>query len=179
MTDVQELDDRRTGILVSIVIINHNYGKFLRICIESILRQTHRPLDIVVVDDGSTDDSAEILASYGDRITTILQDNLGHVRAFNTGFTACRGDVVLFVDADDMLYPRCVASVLSTWRTGLSKVQFRLDTIDASGNDLNMPSPPTHRHWTRARSGADRSPAATTHGRSRPETHMRATICSR
>ncbi|WP_428374976.1 glycosyltransferase family 2 protein [Lichenicoccus sp.] len=135
------MGDRQAGVLVTVVIINHNYGQFLRTCIESILAQSHLPVEIIAVDDGSTDGSADILTSYGDRIITVQQDNLGHVKAFNAGFAASRGDLVLFVDADDVLYPECLASVLSAWRPGLSKVQFRLDTIDAAGLDLNMPFP--------------------------------------
>nr|WP_321983148.1 glycosyltransferase family A protein [uncultured Lichenicoccus sp.] len=140
-SEVQERADRTAGLLVTVVIINHNYGQFLPACIESILAQTHDRVEIIVVDDGSTDGSAAILASYGDRISTIRQENLGHVRAFNTGFAASCGDVLLFVDADDLLYQDCVETVLLAWRPGLSKVQFRLDTIDASGTDLNMPFP--------------------------------------
>ena len=141
VAEFQEVDDRQSGVLVSVIIINHNYGRFLHTCIDSVLAQSHYPVEIIAVDDGSTDGSAEILKAYGDRVTTLRQENLGHVKAFNAGFAASSGDVVLFVDADDVLYPDCLAAVLSAWRDGLSKVQFRLDTIDASGIDLNMPFP--------------------------------------
>ncbi|TLU72543.1 glycosyltransferase [Lichenicoccus roseus] len=139
--ETYEMTRQTTATAVSVVIINHNYGAFLRASIESVLEQSHVASELIVVDDGSSDSSEDVLASYGDRITTVRQENLGHVKAFNAGFAASRGDVVLFVDADDMLYPDCLASVLSAWRDGLSKLQFRLDTIDADGRDLNMPFP--------------------------------------
>ena len=139
--EAQLVVGRLAETLVSVIIINHNYGGFLRACIESILSQTHEPVEIIVVDDGSTDGSADILASFGDAITLVQQENLGHVRAFNAGFAASRGDIVLFVDADDLLYKGCLATVMSAWHPGVAKVQFRLDTIDASGADLNMPFP--------------------------------------
>ena len=101
--------DGTAGALVSVVIINHNYGQFLGTCLDSVLAQTHAALEVVVVDDGSTDGSADVLKSYGERITIVQQANLGHVRAFNAGYAASRGDVVLFVDADDILYPDCIA----------------------------------------------------------------------
>jgi glycosyltransferase involved in cell wall biosynthesis len=127
--------------LVSVVIIDHNYERYLRTCIDSVLAQTHEAIEIVVVDDGSTDGSSEVLAGYGDRIRVVHQANVGHVLAYNVGFEASQGEIVLFLDADDLLYPDCVAAIVAIWRPDLAKVQFRLDTIDADGKDLNMPFP--------------------------------------
>jgi glycosyltransferase involved in cell wall biosynthesis len=64
--------------LISIIIPNYNYGQYLQDAIESALTQTHQPVEVIVVDDGSTDNSAEIIRSYGGRITAIFQHNKDH-----------------------------------------------------------------------------------------------------
>ena len=119
--------------LVSIVIDNHNYARFLGAAIESALGQSHRPLEVVVVDDGSTDGSRAIIAAYGERVRAVLQDNQGQSGAFNSGFAACSGDIVLFLDSDDVLHPGAAAAIVASWRPDVAKLQFCLATIDADG----------------------------------------------
>ncbi len=91
--------------LVSILINNHNYGRYLRACIASALGQSYRSVEVVVVDDGSTDDSVAIIRSYGTGIVAICQENGGQASAFNAGFAASRGDVVCLLDSDDVFLP--------------------------------------------------------------------------
>ena len=88
--------------LVSILINNYNYGRFLREAIDSALNQTYPHVEVVVVDDGSTDESRDIIASYGDRIKSILKENGGQASAFNAGFINSRGGIVCFLDSDDI-----------------------------------------------------------------------------
>jgi glycosyltransferase involved in cell wall biosynthesis len=128
-------------MLASVVIVNYNYGMYLRDAINSALKQSYGFVDVVVVDDGSTDDSVTIARGYGSKITLIEQNNLGHVKAVNAGFAACKGDVVIFLDADDILYPDCLARVVANWSGGLAKVQYRLNTIDKAGVDQKMSFP--------------------------------------
>jgi hypothetical protein len=90
---------------VSVAMINYNYGRFLAEAIESVLHQEHPPLDVVVVDDGSTDSSREVLQQYEGRITAILTPNRGKGAATNTAVDACRGDVVALIDSDDLMLP--------------------------------------------------------------------------
>lgn len=142
-TTENSADLRQT--LVSVVITNHNYGRFLLAAVGSAIAQSWPALEIIVVDDGSTDNSRAIIHSYGDRLRTIFQANGGQTAAFNAGFAASRGAVVIFLDADDRLHPECVAMVMRAWKPGLAKVQYRLNTIDAEGRDLHMPFP----HYTR------------------------------
>jgi glycosyltransferase involved in cell wall biosynthesis len=130
-----------TAPLVSIVVINFNYGRFLERAVTSALSQNYRPLEVVVVDDGSTDDSLEILKKFEGRITLVAKSQGGHVSAFNAGFTAAGGEVLFFLDADDLLHPDCVTKVMAVWRPSLSKVQFRLDTIDANEVNQQLPFP--------------------------------------
>jgi glycosyltransferase involved in cell wall biosynthesis len=86
----------------SVIVTNHNYGRWLGEAIDSALAQDCE-VEVIVVDDGSTDHSREVIASYGDRIRPVLQDNGGQAAALNAGFAASRGDPILFLDADDVL----------------------------------------------------------------------------
>lgn len=126
---------------VSIVVINHNYGRFLREAIDSALAQSRPGIEVIVVDDGSTDDSRNIIDAFGERIKIVLQPNGGHTSAVNAGFAESTGDIVIFLDADDRLHRDCVATVLAAWRDDAAKVQYRLATIDRDGRDLALPFP--------------------------------------
>jgi hypothetical protein len=128
----------------SVIIDNYNYARFLRIAIDSVLAQSRQPIDIIVVDDGSTDDSADIIRSYGDRITPIFKSNGGQASAFNAGFARARGDVVFFLDSDDSMYPDTVKIVLGAWRCGVVLVHYLMDVVDADGRMLGVHPPPPH-----------------------------------
>jgi glycosyltransferase involved in cell wall biosynthesis len=97
---------------VSILINNYNYGQFLAAAIESALQQSYPHTEVVVVDDGSTDHSREIIASYGDVIVPVLKANGGQASAFNAGFAASQGDIICFLDADDLYLPEKVAAIV-------------------------------------------------------------------
>jgi glycosyltransferase involved in cell wall biosynthesis len=98
--------------LVSVIVNNFNYARFLREAIDSALAQTGPRVEVIVVDDGSTDGSRELLAGYGDRVTAVLKPNGGQASAFNAGFAQSHGEVVLFLDADDVLQPTAAGSAL-------------------------------------------------------------------
>ena len=126
----------------SIVVINHNYGRFLNQAVDSALVQRSGRVQVVVVDDGSTDDSRDRIAALPDTVVRVLLDTSGgHVRALNAGYAAADGDVVMFLDADDWLAPDCLDRVLAVWEPGVSKVQYRLSTVDGQGVDQGMPFP--------------------------------------
>lgn len=99
--------------LVSAVINNYNYGRFLRDAIDSALAQTYANIEVIVVDDGSTDDSREIIASYGDRIIPVLKENGGQASAFNAGFAASRGEWICLLDSDDTWHPEKVEAIVA------------------------------------------------------------------
>jgi glycosyltransferase involved in cell wall biosynthesis len=101
--------------LVSILINNYNYGHFLAKAIDSALAQTYDHVEVIVVDDGSTDHSHAILASYGDRIQTILKPNGGQASSFNAGFAASRGEIICLLDADDWFLPHKAARVAAAF----------------------------------------------------------------
>src|SRR5258708_23497185 len=99
--------------LVSILINNYNYGRFLTNAIDSALAQTYQRIEVVIVDDGSTDNSREIISSYGDRIIPVLKENGGQASAFNAGVEASRGEILSFLDADDSFFPEKISHVVA------------------------------------------------------------------
>lgn len=92
--------------LVSVVIPSYNYGQYVCEAVESALAQTYPAVEVIVVDDGSTDDTRERLTSYGDRIRYIFQTNQGLSAARNTGIREARGRFVALLDSDDQFHPR-------------------------------------------------------------------------
>lgn len=116
----------------SIVIDNYNYSRYISQAIESALSQTHKSR-VIVVDDGSTDNSREIIKSYGDQIETVFKTNGGHASAFNAGFARATGDIVLFLDSDDIIEPIAVETLLGSWKPDTAVAHYPMTIIDASG----------------------------------------------
>lgn len=94
------------GTTISVVIPCYNAEEYLRETLGSVVSQTHAPVEVLVVNDGSTDDSAEIAGSYGPPVRVIHQDNRGESVARNRGIDEARGEWVAFIDADDIWKPR-------------------------------------------------------------------------
>jgi glycosyltransferase involved in cell wall biosynthesis len=117
-------------VRLSIIINNYNYGRFIREAIESSIAVHWRNKQIIVVDDGSTDDSRVVIEGFGDRVIPIFTANGGQARAANAGFERCSGDVVIFLDADDVLLPTVAQQVMAAWRPGIAKVQYSLIYVD-------------------------------------------------
>src|SRR5260370_20141390 len=101
--------------LASVIVNNYNYERFLREAIDSALNQTYRNTEVIVVDDGSTDGSLEIIASYGQRIIPLVKANGCQNSALNAGFSLSRGDVILFLDSDDVLVPSAVVAAVDAF----------------------------------------------------------------
>lgn len=100
---------------VSVVISNYNYAQYLPQTLDSVLAQSHPATQIIIVDDGSTDNSAQILKAYAQKhsiIRLVFQENGGQGRAMNAGISQSTGDVVLFMDSDDIWYPDKIKTVL-------------------------------------------------------------------
>ncbi len=102
-------------MLVSVLISNYNYGHFLGEAIDSVLTQTYRDFEIVVVDDGSFDNSYAVLDSYGSAIKFIRQSNAGQAAAINNGFEASRGEIICLLDGDDSFLPQKIEKVVSVF----------------------------------------------------------------
>ena len=91
--------------LVSVIIPNYNHARYLGDAIRSVLDQTYKNFEVIVVDDGSTDSSREVAEQFGDAIHYIYQDNAGLSAARNTGIRASKGSLIGVLDADDMYEP--------------------------------------------------------------------------
>jgi glycosyltransferase involved in cell wall biosynthesis len=131
----------RSDLKASIVIINHNYAQFLRDAIESSLAQTYANTEVIVIDDGSTDDSAEVIKSYGERIIGVLKKRGGQSSCYARGLEVSNGDLVLYLDADDFLYPHCLSEVINAWPKGCAKAHFYLEVVDENGSKLDAVVP--------------------------------------
>jgi Glycosyl transferase family 2 len=136
-------EDRR---IVDIVVNNFNYGRFLAAAIESALAQRGVEVHVIVVDDGSTDGSRDLIAAYGDRVTAVFKANGGQASAANAGFLRRRGDVVIFLDADDVLLPDAAARVTEAFAAhpDAVKVHYPMAIIDADGTPTGQFRPPPH-----------------------------------
>jgi len=108
-------------VKVSILIDNYNYAKFLPECIGSILNQTYQNFEIIIVDDGSKDNSREIIEEYAKkdkRIKPIFKENGGQASAFNEGFKHCSGEIICFLDSDDKFKPNKLEKVVEVFKKG-------------------------------------------------------------
>jgi glycosyltransferase involved in cell wall biosynthesis len=130
-----------TKPFVSIIINNYNYDRFLAEAIDSALNQTYPHTEVIVVDDGSTDNSRHIIAGYGDRIIPILQPNGKQASAFNSGFAKSKGEIIIFLDSDDYLLPQAVTKIVKVWKPNLAKVHYRLNVVDGRGESLGYSCP--------------------------------------
>lgn len=91
--------------LISGIVPVFNGERYLRETLDSMLAQTYQPLEIIVVDDGSTDGTGEVIAGYGDNVLYLRQDNAGPAVARNLGINAAQGEFISFLDADDLWHP--------------------------------------------------------------------------
>jgi len=111
---------------VSVIITNFNYARFLRGAIDCVLGQTMPGVECIVVDDGSTDGSRDILAGYA-TIQIIFQQNQGQAAALRAGARIAKGDIIISLDADDFLYPDACARIAALWARDVSCLNYRLD----------------------------------------------------
>jgi glycosyltransferase involved in cell wall biosynthesis len=101
-------------------------------------------VEVVCVDDGSTDHSRRLISSYGDRIIPVFKENGGQASAFNSGFAISKGEIVIFLDSDDFLNPEIAQRVVDAFQghPGISKVQYPLTMTDESGAPMGEVIPP-------------------------------------
>ncbi len=127
---------------ISIIVVNYNNERFLGAAIDSALGQNHSHLEVIVVDDCSTDKSRAVIARYGDRIRSVLRDtNGGQTEALNTAWPLARYPLLMFLDSDDLLFAHAAATVAARWRAATVKLQFPLVTIDQTGREVGHVSP--------------------------------------
>lgn len=118
---------------VSIIVPVYNCAKYLKSCVTSILSQTYQNLEIIFIDDGSTDDSLGLLQSYAksdSRIKVVSQKNQGLSATRNTGLHKSTGDYVTFVDGDDQIEPTMISNMVN------ALLQEKADIIACSFKEL-------------------------------------------
>lgn len=128
------------------VIDTYNYGHFLGQAIDSVLEQTlpEDQREVIVVDDGSTDNTQALVSSYGEQIHYIRKSNGGQASAFNVGVSEARGRIVCFLDADDIYYPDKLSRVVHFLAKDMSVgvVYNRYDIIDEKNRIVARAVPP-------------------------------------
>lgn len=136
--------------LVSVIIPSYNSARFIRTTVESVLRQSPPEFELLVVDDGSTDDSAAIVESYKE-VRLIRQPNKGVAAARNAGLALARGEYLVFLDADDVLLPGALEAGLNAFadHPDCAFVYGHCQFIDAEGRLQPTPFRPrlTHDHY--------------------------------
>ena len=124
--------------LVSVLIASYNHEKFIGVAIDSCLNQTYSPIEVIVVDDGSTDKSREIIANYGKKIIPVFKENEGAISTRNVGFSVCKGEYICLLDSDDYFFPEKIAELVKVVTSGLEIGWYfhRVKAIDTEKGEL-------------------------------------------
>lgn len=128
------------GLLVSVIIPAYNRAHSVRRSIDSVLDQTYRPLEVIVVDDGSTDGTAEVLEFYGDLIKLIRRSNGGPSSARNTGVAHAGGEIIAFLDSDDTWQPEKLERQVRLMESGGSQVPCCVCNAETVADGPLLPS---------------------------------------
>ncbi|HEY9771532.1 MAG TPA: glycosyltransferase [Coleofasciculaceae cyanobacterium] len=130
--------------LVSILINNYNYDRYLASAIDSAINQTYPHVEIIVVDDGSTDNSRQIIGSYQNSITAIFKANGGQASAINVGFAASKGEIICLLDADDLWLPSKVKQIVTAFNnySQAAVVYHKVQNINSTDKPIGKPWPP-------------------------------------
>ena len=126
---------------LSVIIANHNHADFVGAAISSALGIHWPEKEVIVVDDASTDGSRQVIEGFSGRVAAHFRPKSHQLGAHMFGFEQSTGDVIIFLDADDLLEPEVMREVAKVWRRGVSKVQFRMNLIDASDAHLGSAIP--------------------------------------
>ncbi len=133
--------------LVSVLVANYNYAKYIGQAIESVLQQTYQNFEVIVCDDGSTDNSREVVqgrASRDPRVKLIAKENGGIASALNATYAASRGEVICLLDADDVFLPEKLEKVVQAFRGApqAGECIHRIVKMHGDGRTFSYPRPP-------------------------------------
>jgi glycosyltransferase involved in cell wall biosynthesis len=126
---------------VSVIIPSYNHAGFIEASIDSVLSQTHRDLELIVVDDGSTDPSREILGRYTDsRLRVFLQENQGAHAAINRGLREAKGEYISILNSDDIYHPQRLEKILPVFykESHIGLVASYIEIIDRQGRSMGI-----------------------------------------
>ena len=129
--------------LVSVLVANFNYGKYIGEAIESVEKQDYRNYELIICDDGSTDDSLHIIQEYvnlNPKIRLIQKENGGHASALNRAFQQSRGEIICILDADDFYHQKKVSKIVKSFQDNSQSgiVIHNLQVIDGNGGKKNV-----------------------------------------
>jgi glycosyltransferase involved in cell wall biosynthesis len=118
--------------LVSVVVPSYNHGRYVQAAVQSVLDQSYAHVELIVIDDGSTDDSLEILERLGGGFHLQSQPNAGQAVTLNRGWTMARGEILSYLSADDLLMPHAIATAVEYLRRSPATVMVYgdFDLID-------------------------------------------------
>jgi glycosyltransferase involved in cell wall biosynthesis len=153
---------------LSVIIANHNYEQYVASAIESALNLRWDDLEVVVVDDGSTDGSGAVIERFADRVKVLMTEHASQRVAANRGYALSTGDVVVFLDSDDVLPPDLPGRLKQAWTPTMSKAQFQMQRIDHRGDRIGdpfpaycpVPTPADIRRWMAATSAYPTPPGS-------------------
>jgi glycosyltransferase involved in cell wall biosynthesis len=117
---------------ISIITANYNYANYIEKTIQSVLSQEYKNIEYIVVDDGSTDNSLDVISKY-DEIILISKPNGGQVSAVIEGVKKSSGDIIIFLDSDDVLYPYACNNIVDNYDPDVCLYQFKLDIMNTRG----------------------------------------------
>ena len=126
---------------LSVIIANYNYRDYIGAAIESALTVDWPDKEVIVVDDASTDDSRSVIDGFQGKVRAYFRPKSSQLGAHMFGFEQSTGDIIIFLDADDLLEPEVMQEVARVWRPAVSKVQYRMNLIDATGTQLGSAIP--------------------------------------
>ena len=130
------------GPRISVVVVNYNYQSFIGDAVRSVLTQTYWNVECIVVDDGSTDQSRDVINTFSG-IRVIQQQNSGQTGAARAGLSCVTGEIVLFLNSDDFLFPDACATIAASWKPGDAAVLFRLAVVrEGTITDESLPAQP-------------------------------------
>src|SRR5260370_3267698 len=131
---------RERGMKLSVIIANYNYRDFVGAAIDSALAVDWPDKEVIVVDE-STDDSRTIIKGFQGRGAAYFRPKSNQLGAHMFGFEQSTGEIIIFLDSDDLLEPEVMQEVANVWRPGVSQVQYRMNLIDAAGTQLGTELP--------------------------------------
>jgi len=126
----------------SIVICNYNYETYLNEAITSAYNQTYENKEVIIIDDGSTDNSRQVIEKWKDKVRVIYKQNGGQISAYNVGFEEAVGDFIIFLDADDTLDANLLNKLIHFFDDDdVVKVHYKMRLIDSNGHSLGPSIP--------------------------------------
>ncbi|MGB7754352.1 MAG: glycosyltransferase [Candidatus Acidiferrales bacterium] len=157
---------QNTKPLVSILICNYNYGRFIATAIDSALAQTYPNVEIIVVDDGSTDNSRDVIDGYNGRVRKVYKQNAGQSAATNHAFAASTGEIICLLDSDDYFERDKVEKVVSCYQQHPNAwfVFHPLRRVHINGTDHGIQEPMNGSRWLDYRRTTNKFTAPPTSG---------------